>query len=142
VFISTVPVSRCAVDKREFRSITPMAPRLIASPSRVEAAGQPPKVIDEYVGLVNSASGSVSVARMRSPSDWEEPGQTPEFDEYSIVLDGVLRVEHDAGLFEVRPGQAVHAPAGEWVRYSTPSGADYLSVCLPAFSPERVHRDD
>lgn len=115
---------------------------LIESPSRVEAAGEPPKVIEEFVGLVNSRTSSVSVAQMRSPAGWEEPGRTPAFDEYSIVLDGALRVEHEGGVVEVGPDQAVLAPAGEWVRYSTPSGARYLSVCLPAFSPDLVHRDD
>jgi ethanolamine utilization protein EutQ (cupin superfamily) len=115
---------------------------LIESPSRVEAAGDPPKMIEEFIGLVNSRTTSVSVARMRSPAGWKEPGQTPEFDEYSLVLDGALRVEHEDGVVDVGSGQAVRAPAGEWVRYSTPSGAEYLSVCLPAFSPDLVHRDD
>ena len=119
-----------------------MPPTLIQSPSRVEAAGEPPKVIEEFIGLVNTRTPTLSVAHMRSPAGWEEPGQTPEFDEYSIVLDGALRVEYEGGVVEVGLGQAVLAPAGEWVRYSTPSGADYLSVCLPAFAPDLVHRDD
>jgi len=123
-------------------NVTAVPPTLIESPSRVEAAGDPPKMIEEFIGLVNSRTTSVSVARMRSPAGWKEPGQTPEFDEYSLVLDGALRVEHEDGVVDVGSGQAVRAPAGEWVRYSTPSGAEYLSVCLPAFSPDLVHRDD
>ena len=116
-------------------------PQLIDSPSRVEAAGTQPKLIDEFVGRVNTGDERLSVARMRSPAGWEEPGQRPEFDEYTIVLDGLLRVEHDGGTLEVRAGQAVLAKAGEWVRYSTPGGAEYVAVCLPAFSPATVHRD-
>src|SRR5438067_9713005 len=116
-------------------------PTLIERPTRVEAAGTPPKLIDEYVGRVNTDEGRVSVAHMRSPPGWAEPGQAPEFDEYTIVLAGALRVEYRGGVLDVRAGQAVHTPAGEWVRYSTPSGAEYLAVCLPAFAPETVHRD-
>jgi len=118
-------------------------PRLIAGPTRVEAAGNKPKLIDEYVGRVNTTTPGVSVAHMRSPAGWVEPGQRPDFDEYTVVLRGLLRVEHESGSFDVRPGQAVHAPAGAWVRYSTPEadGAEYVAVCLPAFSPESVHRD-
>jgi quercetin dioxygenase-like cupin family protein len=116
-------------------------PELIESPSRVEAAGTKPKLIDEYAGRVNTGEDRVSVARMRSPAGWEEPGQRPEFDEYTVVLDGLLRVEHDGGTLEVRAGQAVLVKAGEWVRYSTPDGAEYVAVCLPAFSPATVHRD-
>jgi quercetin dioxygenase-like cupin family protein len=116
-------------------------PQLIDSPSRVEAAGTQPKLIDEFVGRVNTGDERLSVARMRSPAGWEEPGQQPEFDEYTIVLDGALHVEHDGGTLEVRAGQAVLAKAGEWVRYSTPDGAEYVAVCLPAFSPATVHRD-
>jgi quercetin dioxygenase-like cupin family protein len=116
-------------------------PQLIDSPSRVEAAGTQPKLIDEFVGRVNTGDERISVARMRSPAGWEEPGQQPEFDEYTIVLDGALHVEHDGGTLEVRAGQAVLAKAGEWVRYSTPDGAEYVAVCLPAFSPATVHRD-
>jgi mannose-6-phosphate isomerase-like protein (cupin superfamily) len=118
---------------------------LIGSPSRVEAAGTKPKLIDEYVGRVNTGEGRVSVAHMRSPEGWVEPGQRPEFDEYTVVLDGCLRVEAESGEpLDVRPGQAVLARAGEWVRYSTPEagGAAYVAVCLPAFAPDTVHRDD
>jgi ethanolamine utilization protein EutQ (cupin superfamily) len=116
-------------------------PKLIESPSRVEAAGTKPKLIDEYFGHVNSGESRVSVAHMRSPAGWVEPGQRPDFDEYTVVLDGVLRVEHEHGDLEVRAGQAVLVPGGEWVRYSTPEGASYIAVCLPAFSPDTVHRD-
>lgn len=119
-------------------------PKLIQSPARVEAAGTKPKVIDEYVGRVNSAEERVSVAHMRSPEGWLEPGQTPDFDEYTVVLEGCLRVQHRDGELEVRAGQAVLVRAGEWVRYSTPEagGASYVAVCLPAFSPATVHRDE
>jgi quercetin dioxygenase-like cupin family protein len=116
-------------------------PHLIDSPSRVEAAGTQPKLIDEFVGRVNTGDERLSVARMRSPAGWEEPGQRPEFDEYTVVLDGALHVEHDGGTLEVHAGQAVLARAGEWVRYSTPGGAEYVAVCVPAFSPATVHRD-
>src|SRR5215471_16458707 len=118
-------------------------PQLIAQPTRVEAAGNKPKLIDEYVGRVNSATAGVSVAHMRSPGGWQEPGQTPEFDEYTIVLRGLLRVEYRGGAMEVRAGQAVVAHRGEWVRYSTPEvdGAEYIAVCLPAFAPDIVRRD-
>jgi mannose-6-phosphate isomerase-like protein (cupin superfamily) len=119
-------------------------PVLIEGPTRIEAAGNLPKVIEEFVGRVNSGTGSVSVARMVSPSGWEEPGQTPEFDEYTVVLKGVLVVEHAGGRIEVGAGQAVHTAPGEWVRYSSPGpeGAEYVAVCLPAFSPDTVHRDE
>ncbi|HEY6903306.1 MAG TPA: hypothetical protein VI216_03310 [Candidatus Acidoferrales bacterium] len=116
-------------------------PTLIEKPTQVAAAGTKPKLIEEFVGLVNSRTAGVSVARMRSPEGWSEPGQTPEFDEYSIVLSGTLRVAYKTGELDVRAGQAVIAHAGEWVRYSTPEGAEYISVCLPAFSPTTVHRD-
>jgi len=118
-------------------------PTLIPAPTRVEAAGNKPKLIDEYVGRVNSATGNASVAHMRSPGGWQEPGQKPEFDEFTVVLRGTLRVEHSGGAFDVRPGQAVIAHHGEWVRYSTPEpdGAEYIAVCVPAFSPGTVHRD-
>ena len=116
-------------------------PKLIAAPTVVPAAGSRPKRIEEFVGRVNSNTPAVSVARMVSPPGWVEPGQRPEFDEYTLVLEGCLRVESGSGTLEVRPGQAVHAAAGEWVRYSTPDGATYVAVCLPAFSPESVHRD-
>ncbi len=116
---------------------------LIEKPTRVEAAGNKPKLIDEYVGRVNSGEGRLSVAHMRSPGGWVEPGQTPEFDEYTVVLRGTLRVESEGDALEVRAGQAVLVSAGEWVRYSTPGedGAEYIAVCLPAFSMETVNRD-
>ncbi len=118
-------------------------PKLIPHPARVASAGTKMKIIEEYVGRVNSSTAGVSVARMRSPEGWEEPGQTPEFDEYTIVLHGTLRVQHKSGELDVVAGQAVLAGRGEWVRYSTPfsGGAEYIAVCLPAFSPETVHRD-
>jgi ethanolamine utilization protein EutQ (cupin superfamily) len=116
-------------------------PKLIESPSRVEAAGTKPKLIDEYVGHVNTGETRVSVAHMRSPAGWVEPGQRPEFDEYTVVLEGSLHVEHEDGALDVPAGQAVFVPGGEWVRYSTPGGASYIAVCLPAFSPETVNRD-
>jgi ethanolamine utilization protein EutQ (cupin superfamily) len=116
-------------------------PTLIAVPTRVEAAGNKPKIIQEYVGRVNSRTEPVSVAHMQSPAGWVEPGQTPEFDECTIVLKGMLRVSHKGGEIDVRAGQAVIAHAGEWVKYSTPEGAEYIAVCLPAFSPDTVHRD-
>jgi mannose-6-phosphate isomerase-like protein (cupin superfamily) len=119
-------------------------PTWIPKPARVEAAGSQPKLIDEYVGRVNSASAHISIAHMRSPGGWQEPGQRPEFEEFTVVLRGMLRVEHQNGALEVRAGQAVLTHPGEWVRYSTPDpdGAEYLAVCLPAFSGETVHRDD
>ena len=118
-------------------------PTRIAAPTRVEAAGNKPKLIDEYIGRVNSGTEAVSVAHMRSPGGWKEPGQTPRFDEFTVVLRGMLRVEHQDGAMDIRKGQAVIAHAGEWVRYSTPEsdGAEYIAVCLPAFSPDTVHRD-
>ncbi len=116
----------------------------IPAPSRVEAAGNKPKLIDEYVGRLNSGHAAVSLAHMRSPGGWEEPGQTPEFDEFTVVLAGRLRVTSADGELDVTAGQAVVVPAGEWVRYSTPDpdGAEYVAVCLPAFAPEQAHRDD
>jgi len=116
--------------------------KLIPAPTVVAAAGTPPKRIEEFVGRVNSATAALSVARMTSPPGWQEPGQTPEFDEYSLVLAGTLRVETGRGTLDVRAGQAVHAPAGEWVRYGTPEGAEYVAVCVPAFAPNTVHRDE
>ena len=115
----------------------------VQQPTRIAAAGNKPKLIDEYVGRVNTGTGDVSVAHMRSPGGWVEPGQTPEFDEYTVVLQGMLRVTHRDGAFDVRAGQAVLARRGEWVQYSTPEpeGAEYLAVCLPAFAPDIVHRD-
>ena len=116
---------------------------LIPAPKVIAAAGNKPKTIEEFVGRVNSQSADVSIARMTSPSGWIEPGQTPQFDEYTLVLRGLLRVESRTGTLEVGAGQAVIAPRGEWVRYSTPGpeGAEYIAVCLPAFSPQSVHRD-
>ncbi|MCS6286342.1 MAG: hypothetical protein RL768_955 [Nitrospirota bacterium] len=117
--------------------------QLIQQPTRIQAAGNKPKLIDEYIGRVNSQTADVSIARMQSPSGWQEPGQTPEFDEYTVVLRGILRVETKDGINDVRAGQAVITRRGEWVRYSTPGreGAEYIAVCLPAFSPGTVHRD-
>jgi mannose-6-phosphate isomerase-like protein (cupin superfamily) len=120
-----------------------MAAKLISEPARVEAAGNKPKLIEEFIGRVRSGTGAASVARMTSPGGWVEPGQTPEFDEYTVVLRGVLHVKTRDGAIEVKAGQAVIAPRGEWVQYSTPGadGAEYIAVCLPAFSPDIVHRD-
>lgn len=121
-----------------------MPPTLISQPTRITAAGNKPKLIDEYIGRVNSRHAAVSVAHMRSPQGWIEPGQTPEFDEFTVVLRGLLHVKSNAGEFDVHAGQAVVAHAGEWVQYSTPhaDGAEYLAVCLPAFPMESVHRDE
>ena len=116
-------------------------PTLIRKPTRIEAAGNKPKVIEEFIGRVNSQAAALSVARMQSPPGWTEPGQTPDFEEYTIVLNGSLRVTHKKGTLEVAAGQAVVAHAGEWVQYSTPEGAEYIAVCQPAFSPVTVHRD-
>ena len=118
-------------------------PTLIPGPTRIEAAGNKPKLIDEYIGRVNSGHNKVSIAHMRSPCGWIEPGQTPEFEEFTIVLKGMLRVAHHDGVLDVHAGQAVVTRPGEWVQYSTPEpeGAEYIAVCLPAFSPETVHRD-
>lgn len=119
-------------------------PKLIEEATRIEAAGNKPKLIDELVGRVNSGEARLSLAHMRSPAGWEEPGQRPEFAEFTYVLKGLLRVEHDGGAIDVAAGQAIVAEPGEWVRYSTPTaeGAEYIAVCLPAFSPETVHRDE
>jgi mannose-6-phosphate isomerase-like protein (cupin superfamily) len=118
-------------------------PRLIKAATIIEAVGNKPKVIEEYIGRMNSATSAVSIARMQSPSGWVEPGQTPAFDEYTVVLRGMLRVESKEGTIDVHAEQAVITHAGEWVRYSSPGpeGAEYVAVCLPAFSPETVHRD-
>ena len=118
-------------------------PTLIEAPAVIEAAGNQPKRIEEYAGRVRTGQADVSVARMVAPSGWVEPGQRPEFEEITVVLRGSLRVEHEGGVLEVEAGQAVVTQAGEWVRYSTPGpeGAEYVAVCLPAFSPETVHRD-
>ena len=118
-------------------------PDLIARPTPIEAAGTKPKLIEEFVGRVNTGETRLSMARMTSPEGWLEPGQRPEFDEWTLVLDGCLRVEHEGGTLDVRGGQAVLVRAGEWVRYSSPEagGATYVAVCLPAFAPDTVHRD-
>jgi len=119
-------------------------PRLIAAPAVVAAAGSKPKKIEEFAGRVNSGHAGVSVARMTSPPGWAEPGQRPEFEEITVVLRGMVRVEHAGGALDVHAGQAVVTAPGEWVRYSTPGkdGAEYVAVCLPAFSPATVHRDE
>ena len=118
-------------------------PTHIAKPTRIVAAGNLPKTIDEYVGRLNSKTDAVSIAHMRSPAGWIEPGQAPEFDEYTVVLRGVLRVKHTGGEIDVRAGQAIVTRRGEWVQYSSPDadGAEYVAVCVPAFSPDTVHRD-
>ena len=118
--------------------------QLIEAPRVITAAGTPPKLISEYVGRLNTGASALSIAHMISPRGWQEPGQTPEFDEYTIVLRGTLRVETRTLSMEVRAGEAMLAPKGEWVQYSTPGegGAEYVAVCLPAFSPETVHRDE
>jgi ethanolamine utilization protein EutQ len=118
-------------------------PTLIHSATRITSAGNKPKLIDEYIGRVNSKTASVSVAHMRSPSGWEEPGQTPDFEEYTVVLKGTLRVTSKSGTIDLNSGQAIITHPGEWVKYSTPGpdGAEYIAVCTPAFSPDTVHRD-
>jgi mannose-6-phosphate isomerase-like protein (cupin superfamily) len=118
-------------------------PTLIAQATRVTAVGNKPKLIDEYIGQVNTQTAAVSIAHMRSPRGWEEPGQTPEFEEFTVVLKGMLRVRHKNGVIDVAAGQAVIVHRGEWIQYSTPAegGAEYIAVCLPAFSMETVHRD-
>lgn len=119
-------------------------PTHVKAATRIQAAGNKPKIIDEYIGRVNSTSEAVSIAHMRSPTGWQEPGQRPEFDEYTLVLKGLLRVETEGETIDVRAGEAVIAHGGEWVRYSTPEpeGAEYIAVCLPAFAPGTVHRDE
>jgi mannose-6-phosphate isomerase-like protein (cupin superfamily) len=119
-------------------------PILVEKPTLIRAAGNMPKTIEEFIGRINTKTAGVSIARMKSPSGWSEPGQTPEFDEYTVVLRGVLRVESTGGTIDVAAGQAVIARRGEWVQYSSPGpeGAEYLAVCLPAFSPELVHRNE
>ncbi|MFY7802446.1 MAG: cupin domain-containing protein [Limnoraphis robusta] len=118
-------------------------PIKIEQATRIEAAGNKPKQIDEYIGRVNSQTEAVSIAHMHSPTGWMEPGQRPEFDEFTMVLKGMLRVEYEGGEMDIYAGQAVIAAKGEWVRYSSPTeeGAEYIAVCLPAFSPSLVHRD-
>ena len=118
-------------------------PHLIAAPTIIQSAGNKPKRIEEFAGRVNSGHAAVSVAKMTSPDGWIEPGQRPDFEEITVVLRGMIRVEHEGGVMDVRAGQAVVTRPGEWIRYSTPEpgGAEYIAVCLPAFSPETVHRD-
>lgn len=119
-------------------------PRLIESPTTIEAAGNKPKRIDEYIGHVNSGHGEISVAHMRSPEGWVEPGQRPEFTEITVILRGQARLDHEGGTIDVKAGQAVVSEPGEWIRYSTPEpgGAEYIAICLPAFSADIVHRDE
>ena len=119
-------------------------PIKIESPSVITAAGNKPKIIEEFVGNVNSKTNSISIAKMKSPAGWIEPGQKPEFDEYTLVLKGMLRVTTKSSVIDIKAGQAIIVEKGEWVQYSTPDadGAEYIAVCLPAFSPEIVHRDD
>ena len=114
-------------------------PEFIPQPHLIPVPGN--KIIEEFIGRVNTRETQASIARMRSPAGWSEPGQTPEFDEFTVILNGVMRVEHSGGVMEVRAGQAVVARKGEWVRYSTPQGAEYVAICIPAFSPDTVHRD-
>lgn len=115
--------------------------KLIESPTRIEAAGNIPKIIEEFIGKVNSGNNEISIARMKSPAGWTEPGQTPEFDEYTVVLKGTLNVKSTETLVKVSAGQAIIAKAGEWVQYSSDEDTEYIAVCLPAFTPETVHRD-
>ena len=117
-------------------------PKLIETPTRIECVGTKPKLIEEFVGRVNTGDDSLSVAVMNSPAGWQEPGQRPQFDEYTVVIEGELEVQHEGGTLTVCAGQAVHAEGGEWVRYSTPRGARYVAVCSPAFSPDTVRRDE
>jgi len=114
-------------------------PQLIAAPQQIPVPGN--KIIEEYIGRVTNGESQASIARMKSPAGWSEPGQTPEFDEFTIVLKGFMRVEHAGGVTDVQAGQAIVTRKGEWVRYSTPEGAEYVAVCVPAFSPDTVHRD-
>ena len=118
-------------------------PRHITAPSLIKAAGNKPKVIEEFVGRINSKTAAASIARMKSPGGWSEPGQTPEFDEYTVVLKGMLRVETRGATIDVHAGEAIIVHNGDWVKYSTPGaeGAEYIAVCIPAFSPDTVHRD-
>ena len=140
-------LNRCRSPRGRFRGKLEerlMPAVLIPKPARVAAAGSKPKLIDEYIGRVNSETSGLSIAHMRSPAGWVEPGQTPDFDEYTVVLNGMLRVESRNGQLDVRAGQAVLAPRGEWVRYSTPEaeGAEYIAVCAPAFTLDAAHRDN
>jgi mannose-6-phosphate isomerase-like protein (cupin superfamily) len=129
-------------DQRKLRGL--FMPIHIKKPTVIKAAGNKPKTIEEFIGRVNSRTNAVSIARMKSPAGWIEPGQTPEFDEYTVVLHGMLRVLTKNGSHDVKAGEAIITNKGEWVQYSTPGpgGAEYIAVCLPAFSPESVHRDD
>jgi quercetin dioxygenase-like cupin family protein len=135
-----------AVRAQDFDDTTPSArsamPRLIDTPVTVPAAGEPPKTITEYIGRASTGASAVSIARMESPAGWSEPAQAPEFDEYTVVVDGLVAVHHDGGTIEVRAGQAIAVSAGERVRYATPEGAVYFAVCLPAFAPDLVHREE
>jgi mannose-6-phosphate isomerase-like protein (cupin superfamily) len=115
-------------------------PRLITAPTRIPLPGD--KLVEEYIGRINSGDSKISIAHMHSPAGWSEPGQRPEFDEFTIVLHGTMRVEHEGGIMDVPAGQAVMAQKGEWVRYSTPDGAEYVAICVPAFTPHTVHRDE
>jgi ethanolamine utilization protein EutQ len=116
-------------------------PQLIQKPTRITAAGNKPKLIDEIIGRINSKTDEVSVAHMRSPAGWKEPGQTPEFNEYTYVIKGALQVDFKGGSIQVNEGQTIITSKGEWVQYSTPQGAEYIAICVPAFSPNTVHRD-
>ena len=119
-------------------------PKLISNPTQIKAAGNKPKIIEEFIGRVNSKTNDVSIARLKSPSGWIEPGQTPEFDEFTLVLKGMLRIKSKSSSLDVKAGQAVIAPKSEWVQYSSPEkeGAEYIAVCVPAFSPDTVHQDN
>ena len=117
-------------------------PTVVKKPTIIEAAGNKPKIIKEFIGRVNSGTSEVSIAKMESPAGWVEPGQTPEFDEYTVVLKGILHVKTKESVYEVNAGEAIITHKGEWIQYSTPEGAEYIAVCLPAFSPDTVHRDE
>lgn len=116
-------------------------PTLISNPTIIESAGNKPKIIKEFIGRVNSETSEISIAKMESPAGWVEPGQAPEFDEYTVVLKGLLKVTTKDSAYNVEAGQAIITYKGEWIQYSTPEGAEYIAVCLPAFSPDTVHRD-
>jgi len=119
-------------------------PTIIQAPTRIKAIGNKPKIIEEYIGNVNTSSGNISIAKMQSPGGWTEQGQTPEFDEYTLVLKGLLRIESKNETFDIKAGEAIITHKGEWVRYSTPTdeGAEYIAICLPAFTPDNAHRDE
>ena len=142
--MESLPIGK-ANRKNNFKLITEEnMPTHIKSASVIKSAGNKPKIIEEFIGRVNSNNTDISIAKMKSPAGWEEPGQTPEFDEYTIVLKGLLKVESKDEIFDVKAGEAIIAHKGEWVKYSSPSdeGAEYIAVCLPALSPDTVHRDD